>query len=303
MARQMLNKTGFHTELHNLERSGRKFLVERCGNSSKIKFAGQEYYYYSAEKLNKFTGKTEPNKMPISQVHFINVVKQYIVKHNIHETTKPNYRNITDIHFIGWNKKVIEGSRFDDCHCVDISKAYWTSALMQKFINKELYEKGLLVDKRICLACLGTFAKVKYIWECGGNIDNLIDIIEPQHPHIFFNCANHIYRVMAECQKAAGKDFLFFWTDCINVRTEEALRKCEAIIKKNGFGFHSQNLDYVKFESNKILVGGKGFELIAGEKVKKIKKYNIDIAGNDDTILERLKKEIKRNKLNKLMSK
>jgi hypothetical protein len=289
MARHILSKKEYYQKADFYQKLGLPFIVERCGNSNRLKFGGQEFYYYAAVKRNTETGEIEQNKMPISQIHFISEVKSYITKNNLHEIVPKNYKDINDIRFIGWNQKRKTGDAYNDCYCVDISGAYWNSAYMQGYINKTLYDKGQTVDKRIRLACLGTFAKVSYIWKCDNGEMILDDLKRPTHPQVFFNCANHIYLLMNECKNAVEDDFLFFWTDCINVRTKESLTVCENILKKNGFKYKSQELDYVRFTDKAILVGGKNG--------KKEKTYNISIGGDDeDTVLTRLEKRIKENK-------
>lgn len=218
---------------------GIKYEFDRCGNSIRLYKNGIVYY---ACTLETGGNKRSDVTLPISQVAFINKVKRYIENNNIHKRVKPNYKSTKKIKFFDYNKDIELGEIFDNPHSVDISKAYWYGAYKDRFINDDLFEEGLKMDKRIRLASLGSFARRMDRYVFDGKTEKIAKTIEPKFPHIFFNQANTIYKIMEKCKKAAGDNFLFYWTDGIYVKNKASVEICEKIITAAGFNWVTQKL-------------------------------------------------------------
>lgn len=236
---------------------GKPYKIQRQGNSIILIVDGVGYYNYMALKKNE-KGFMVEDKLPAKEVSFIGSTKRYIVDNGLHESIVPSYKKVSDIKFIDWNQKIGAGECFDNCFCIDINSAYWDSALMQGFIDDKIYKEGLTKDKRIRLACLGTFAKVISTIEFNGEKEVFLDDILPTHPHVFFNSANMIFKAMDECKKRLGKEFLFYWTDCVYVSSESARDKVYAILEKSGFKYKTETASRIVFTSKSINVNDKG---------------------------------------------
>jgi hypothetical protein len=265
--KDLIEKAEFFREI------GEKYSYERSGHSVFLKPENGLTYYAIATNSEQ----TISGRLPIKEIGFIKTVKDYILRNNLHKKIKKNYQKSSDILFFDFDKSIKENEYFKDSYSVDIKSAYWKSALNMGFIDDSLYQKGLTVDKRVRLACLGTFAKKIYQFEFDGQEEKLKKIIKPKYPHVFMNQANLIYWCMDDCKKEIGSDFIFFWTDGIYVKTKEAAKKCEEVMKKYNFEAETNKLIKINRKYN-------GFETTETDKTsvarRKKKIYKINLTEN-----------------------
>lgn len=222
------------------------YVLTRQGNSKILSACGIDWFYYSARNKSEM--------LPSNEINFIGRVKKYIVKNNLHETIPILYKDKDNIKFIDYNRRVCVGEVFNDCYCVDINSAYWTSALTMGYINEKIYMDGLTKDKRIRLACLGTFAKTVDTYEFDGENEEYKGSTPALAEHVFFNQAYKIYRCMNDCKKAIKNDFLFYWTDCVYAKDEQSLAKCIEIMANHGFDSKVDKVREISFKDSHIQV-------------------------------------------------
>jgi len=255
MRTHQTTKAEIHQRMELCGAQGIPYKYKWHGNSIMLIVGGVCYYCYTATKNEN--GVQVPNKLPVKEIGFIGKVKKHINAEKVYNKVKPNYRDKDKIKYIDWNRSLKVGEQFKKCHCVDINTAYWDSAYNLGLINKTLYIDGLTKDKRIRLASLGSFAKVVKTIAFDGVKEKMLPNVEPKYPHIFFNCANDIYKTMDACKTAIGNDFLFYWTDCIYVKTAAARDKVHRILKQHKFKGKNETVAQVRFVKGIIKVEGK----------------------------------------------
>lgn len=233
---------------------GKKYICHRSGNS-KLLYVNGSCYYASILNLEKL--KIE---MPDNEIYFISKVKRYIERNELVKKIKPNYSNVEKIKFFDYNKYIHPVSVFKNSFSVDISKAYFKSALLGGWINEELYEEGLGISKQIRLASLGSFAKNTDVYVFNGKVEKFSHSIKPKYPHVFFNQANDVYRLMNKCKNAITdvNGFLFYWTDGLYVQGLDNAALCEGIIDGAGHDSKTSRLSKIIRNSSAFIVSEKG---------------------------------------------
>jgi|688.fasta_scaffold96605_7 hypothetical protein len=233
---------------------GEKYRLERSGNSLAFFINGVKYY---TSTVNTSKGGLA---LPSKQLFFIQKVKHHIMKNDLVNKIKKNYRKASNIGYVSVTDDCVEGEVFEKPYSIDIKQAYWETAYKAGWINKEIYLQGLSIDKRIRLAALGTFAKRVYHYEFNGKgEESMVGIAEPKYPHVFFNQANTIYKVMEDCRGIVGTDFLFYWTDGVYVKNLDAAKKVEQVLRECGYEYKTERL-------HRIIRDYNGFQTIEKRK-------------------------------------
>ena len=223
------------------------YKLERSGSSVTMVVNGVKYFASTitpaGKKGNRKKVAAVNNKaLPIDKLWFIVKVKRYIMKNKLVESIPPNYKSTKEIKYIALSKQVEAGEVFDAPYSIDINGAYWDSAFKGGWLSYELYLQGLEMEKTIRLASLGSFAKRIFQIEFNGKRERLTGVKEPEYPQVFFNQAKTINRVMEACRRAAGDDFLFYWTDGVYVKNKAAAERCQAVLERKNYGFKTEKL-------------------------------------------------------------
>lgn len=207
---------------------GKPYEYYRSGSSNLLKSSSMEYYCHNVPKTDK-------RNLPIREVNFIQKTRLHILKNELHLKIPPSYSDVSDVKFIDYNEAIPIGKKINNVYMIDIKSAYWDSALMEGFISTALWDEGNLKNKGIRLASLGSWAKVIRKWGFDGKKETFLGETKPEFPHIFFNCANRIYKCMDECKQTLGKDFLFYWTDCVYFTGSENIDTVVDLMSYFGF--------------------------------------------------------------------
>lgn len=233
-----------------------------------VTLQGKGFPLYKASTLDFKNDKQRDLQLPFKDIYFINKVRQYILKNELHLKIKPNYKTKDDIKFFDFNKEIQAGEIFTDCYSIDIIKAYHNSAFKENWINTELYNEGFKIDKKVRNAAYGSWAKKIDTWNFDGKKETAEPTTEPEYPHIFFNQANTIYNIMDRCMDECFYKFLFYWTDGIYVTDAHAARICQNTIFYMGFESNTTKLKSITRTESKFIVQEKG---------KEDKNYNISL--------------------------
>jgi hypothetical protein len=246
--------------------NGIKYEYERSGTSMYLYTNGIVYFSTTLESREDYIKK----RLPSDELYFISKVKRHIEGNNLMSSISANYSDRERIRFFDFNRNIAEGEVFDGAYSVDICKAYWVSAFKDGWIDEELFTAGFGVDKRIRLASLGSFAKRKDIYKFDGKRERLKCSIEPKYPHVFFNQANNIYKVMDACKRHLGRDFLFYWTDGVYVANKRSAGVCEEILRDYGYLSETMRLISVHREETSFVTTEPN-----GRKKNKKKEYRL----------------------------
>ena len=214
------------------------YSIKRFGYSTTIETKNEHLYACTLELPKEHTDKNDkkPDLLPRNQLYFISKVKQYIDENELYKKIKPNYTDQSKIKFFDHNENISAGQVFKRPYSIDITKAYWYAAFNEGWLSQELFDEGLTMDKRIRLASLGSYAKQVDEIKFNGKSEKWMPTKEPKYPHVFFNQANTVFKVMEICKSQIFKPyFLFYWTDGIYVTCKEAADDCAKIININKF--------------------------------------------------------------------
>ena len=140
---------------------------------------------------------------------------------------------------------------FNKCYGIDISKAYATTLLNQCLILPETFKKICKLPKYERLKTVGTLAtqthKVKYI---DGEVVSAILKVDENLRNCFFAISRIVGDIMDQCKIIAEDDFLFFWVDCIVLKTDKKINEICEYLKNNSYFWQME--DYTNMRINHI---------------------------------------------------
>jgi hypothetical protein len=198
-----------------------------------------------------------------NELQFIKKVKQHIISNETYLLIKNKFADAESTKKIKYNyyKKSIEpGSLFENCIEIDLKSAYWEQlSMLPGVIDYEIYEKGLLVDKKTRLACVGTLAKSIGCSSFDGKNQKPQENINSDKTEFLWNTICYkIGRVMAKAFKAAKSDALFFWVDALFIKgNQETADKIIQLFKEAGFKTSVHKCEWIRFDETKIIVRSK----------------------------------------------
>jgi len=208
---------------------GKKYEITLCGNSRFLKRGEIEYYVNSLPSYKQ---------IQVKELGFIASTRRFITKD---QRVFKGGRETSDS-VVFWKGVEKEKGWISKGRSIDINHAYWQAAQEIGYIDKRIYEEGLLKKKGIRLAALGTFAKKTYRWSYDGRREKALGITRPEYPWVFFNCAKKVEQLMERCAEISGVDFIFYWTDGIYVETKEAYMACKEVIRLAGYSCKVEEL-------------------------------------------------------------
>ena len=220
---------------------------------------------------NEFKRTYFPNDLKEKKgLHFIKKLKDYI------NANFSGYYFDKPIQYIKQNKKMSFNKWYShEVYEIDLKAAYWYFAKKNGFINDEIFNEGLTVDKKIRLMALGSLAKTITTFKYKG-----FDLIEtPLYDNsdatrgIFLKVAFDTGQVMNELMKNLNsEDVFFYWVDAIFFKGKKNKEKIEQAILKIGLDYKIVPIKKIMRKENKIIVidkeGARPFNF-----VKKVKKY------------------------------
>lgn len=221
------------------------------------------------------SGSNRAKNYTVDDINFIKAVKTYIVKNNLYEPYL-NYRipGNGKVKYFSYNPKLKAGDTYTGILNIDLTGAYWETAYQLKLIDENLYQRGLKVDKFVRLAAIGSLAKKKYIYEFDGKKQFLKEVVHQELTEKLWDViCHHVGVVLQDAAKAAGKDFIFFWVDGINIKSEAA-QKVKQCFKKHGYRFTiDTNIKEIQVTEKKIYVHLKKPELFTVDGETKEKTF------------------------------
>lgn len=230
-----------------------------------------------------FSARAVRGGFSIQEIKFIKSVKKYIMDNDIADKFIDTDYLAKKIFYID-TKDYVEGEIINDVVEIDINRAYWETAYLMGVISKSIYVRGLEIDKRVRLACLGTLAKRTEEWVFDGNkFFKRKEKRSYETENIWFAICRRVSDVMQECVKIAGDDFVFYWVDGIYVKNNaESIGRIMQCLNKWGYESKTKYIKEIVFHNNHFTVNGivKGDERqfnYRQEDIGSIKKHNEDI--------------------------
>lgn len=150
-----------------------------------------------------------------------------------------------------------EGEVISDLIEIDINQAYWETAYMMGVISKEIFKKGLDMDKLVRLAALGSLAKKTEVWHYDGKDSFKKEkVINDQSTNnVWFAICQKVGDVMQEALKESGDDFMFYWVDAIFIKNNHSTAaKVTSVFNRNGYETKNKLIDRIEFMNNEFKV-------------------------------------------------
>ncbi len=233
-----------------------------------LRHYGTEFEYKisgSTHSINSkiFNEKYTTNKLDYNDLQFIMRVQRNILKSEaaldmstiMHRASHVKYMDV---------QKHPTNNRITGLHEIDLNRAYWDTAYLLKYIDKNIYEEGCLVNKTVRLMALGTMAKKTYYF----THESSKVIIEPNpYQYIWFSICKRVSDVMLQAQKIVGNDMILFWVDSIiykqNTKHTAAIKK---LFSKYGYEFKDLVINWAEYTDN-------GYVEVCDEKHKYNRKF------------------------------
>lgn len=199
------------------------------------------------------------NKIPMRELHFIKMVRDYVTNSKINKRIKNDfprnkkgqrvYNHIKYFNYHEYKKSVF----FDkDIYEIDINAAYWETALKLTIINEHLFKHGLNVQKKTRLAALGSLAKQTKFFKYDGATDMKWDHTDRKRTeYLWYKICEHLGNVMWRAQHACGNNFLFYWVDGIYVRGLDAAAAVAESFEKDGYKYKIRKINWIDFDLKK----------------------------------------------------
>lgn len=188
------------------------------------------------------------------ELYFIAKVKKHIMTLNDYPSVKPeNLQYIKN--YISGNKRFIK-----QCYEIDLSAAYWTLTYMDGWINKEIYNEGLKLSKKIRLVALGALAKRVTTMEFNGyNFENIqMQALSPAAT-VFFNATKRVSEIMNEARAITGMDTFFIWSDAIFFKGDENLNKLLDFFKSKKINIKWFKIDSITYKNHVATVKSEDY--------------------------------------------
>jgi len=218
--------------IRQLKRDQELFTIISTTFTKTIITESNEYYYNANSGLK------------MGELALIKAVKDYVIKNNI--KTKCNRSKIQYI-----DKSTIKNGTYKkNLYEIDLKSAYWNFAYKNKFISKEIFERGnnkRNISKKARLISLGNLAKRRAFIEFDGfEFSKVIFESSDNTENIFFKVSRQVDMIMNQLKVIADKNYLFYWVDAIFVNSEKAKNEIEEFLK-------AENIEFKTILINKIL--------------------------------------------------
>lgn len=226
--------------LRSLDRNNETYRVELTNSTTIIKANSGKYI-------------VSDSKIPPKELNFIQQVKKYALKLYSEgvEHTGLNPEHISYFNFYD----VLDGIYYD-IHELDVNGAYWEIAYILKYISKEIYLKGLTVDKKTRLVALGSMASTKKIYEVSPEKGKVLleTICNETTRSYFFHIAKYLDDIIQEVvEKVGRKHVYFYWVDAMFIDSY-AVKLVHKEFEKRGLKMKEVKLAslYIKSETKAL---------------------------------------------------
>jgi hypothetical protein len=222
--------------LQYAKKNGIPFELHTTTFTKKIFIQGRSYRWTSAE-----------TDIPKKWLYFINVVKKHCEKHN------PPHIDRAAINYI-FAPIIKKGYTYKNCIEIDLTGAYWEVAYRLKYIDKDIYKKGLTAPKNVRLICLGNLAKRVCKMQYSGTEFLPAKFVEAGNvANIYFHISMETDLILKNLINLACEDFLYYWVDAIFVRSESAADLiCKYLKTIENLPYKRKNIKKIIRRENKI---------------------------------------------------
>lgn len=176
-----------------------------------------------------------PNKLgTVKGLYFVKKLKDYILNNEF------NYNFNLKIKYMTFNLKLNESVYYTkDIYEIDLKGAYWYMFGKYFNIDKDIFEEGLKLDKRIRLMALGALAKNQMEFDYKeGELKSTLKIKSELTEGIFYKCAYETDLVMRNLINIIQKEFfMFYWVDAIFFRGKKNIDIISKELEKQNIKF------------------------------------------------------------------
>lgn len=260
---------------------GKKYLREHIKflEYNKIPFyvdiCHKSYVVCSAVGKKYFTD----NYMTPEELTLVRQVKKYVENNKIFNNFPKKQPSQLRIKYLCFDKRLF-GSKTTDILEVDMDAAYWMTAKRLGIIDEGIFNRGMELSasyhKKARLVPLGTLAKrIKRRYFNGAKYTRSEWIEESADTrHLWDIISAKVDRVMQQCMRALGGEFVFYWTDAVFFRSgAKGLEAAKKIINDRGYGCKMIENAWYEFRDDACYV----FSPEKGKKMKDAELKRIDL--------------------------
>lgn len=185
---------------------------------------------------------TNTNMIAMRELHYIKMVKDYIIKNKLHEKFKKV--NKKQIKYFMYNSNLNSLTPAKNCYEIDLKSAYWEMANKLGLLRSDVYNDAnvkdpttgqFLISKKTRMACIGSLARRRSFYKFNGTKERRWKEPVAITAHIWDTICLEVSIIMQKAAKAAGHDFLFFWVDAAFVTSKSARDRVIKVFRKAGF--------------------------------------------------------------------
>lgn len=149
---------------------------------------------------------------------------------------------------------------------LDISAAYWNTALQKGYITKQLHREGLEREKSVRLIALGAAASVKTVFRYDADNEDLFFVEKISNNlgrSYFFDISRHVGGIMMDFYRMFPDAILFFWVDAIFIIDTYKAAAIE-YFRQNGYDLKQKYVSKVQVCQNDY--GNMEYKVFDNEK-------------------------------------
>lgn len=179
----------------------------------------------------------------------ISKVKNHIEKNQIKAPKK-----VKNIDYV--TKLMPEIDLNKELYAVDISAAYWCCAKNLNFIDEELFKEGFKkkYSKKGRLISIGALASQPTLCKFDGKKYVYSKFEELPTANIFYKCAEVVNDLINNIAFILGKDFVFFWVDCVFFYEKKNIQVVENLFKNANFDCHTEKIISIAQDYKKKII-------------------------------------------------
>jgi hypothetical protein len=228
------NYIDFLNVVEVLEKQQQDFELKFTAYTCQLKYKNRKYLFADSICKNKFFSVTNAIKKEIKETG------------EIFESVK-----LHPVQYFRHNLQNSENFKLDKCYGIDIKKAYPTTLFNERLISRDTFYNLCKLPKYERLKAVGTLATQiqRIIYRSGIVIQSKFEF-EENFRNCFFKISKIVGDTMLTCREIAGDEFLFFWVDCIVLKSENKINEICEYLKSISYLWEIEN--YTDFNVTKI---------------------------------------------------
>lgn len=239
----------FQNQIKTLKKFNEGFTHITGRNAEQLKFG----------KGNKHTLSYISSDLEPAHLNYIKQVKRHareLTKERV-EVPKITYYN---------QAKIPDRTVYNQVVEMDVNQAYFDIALHNGYLTQKLYDKGMILPKKVRLVALGSLASRKEVWEYCPKRKIMIEqpeVCDEITRSYFFDVSSQLDDIMTDIFKGFYGHVIMYWVDAFFVKNGTPFEEInnKEIINRVGecnLSVKFKELDYICRRGAKVIAKEKG---------------------------------------------